>query len=248
MRKAKNEFKVSSHDLQGAAISTTKDESVGFDFDGMSATDKGLLAEQMIIGELLKCGYSVCTPLSWSSRFDLLIESSGSFFKVQCKSGRVEDKSTLVFSVATTDSENTKKGYRFDVDFFAVYSPELDNVYLVPIDEVMEDQTEMTLRLEKAKNNQQEGVKYADNYLVKPIFAPQKSYESYINFRTYQYSPHHRGKMALLVEPIFVGDEIILDPGTEGVVIQSDKTTATLMLDEDQYITVPLKAVYFSAT
>lgn len=52
--------------------------------------------------------------------------------------------------------------YTNDVDYFAVYSPDLRKIYLVPIAHV--GNTESCLRLVPAKNNQEKHVKYAADY------------------------------------------------------------------------------------
>ena len=56
----------------------------------------------------------------------------------------------------------TRRHYRGDVEYFAVYSPDMDKVYLIPIDHV--GTTQATLRLVPAKNNNQHGIRMAQDY------------------------------------------------------------------------------------
>jgi len=56
----------------------------------------------------------------------------------------------------------TRRHYRGDVEYFAVYSPDLDKVYLIPIDHVGTNQA--SLRLVPAKNNQQHGIRMTQDY------------------------------------------------------------------------------------
>ena len=52
--------------------------------------------------------------------------------------------------------------YANDVDYFAVHSPDLRKIYLIPIAHV--GNTENTLRLVPTKNNQESHVKWAVDY------------------------------------------------------------------------------------
>lgn len=56
----------------------------------------------------------------------------------------------------------TRRHYRGDVEYFAVYSPDLDKAYLIPVDHVGTSQA--TLRLAPAKNNNQHGIRMAQDY------------------------------------------------------------------------------------
>jgi len=56
----------------------------------------------------------------------------------------------------------TRRHYRGEVEYFAVYSPDLDKVYLVPIEHIAT--TQATLRLVPAKNNNQYGIRMAQDY------------------------------------------------------------------------------------
>jgi len=59
-------------------------------------------------------------------------------------------------------SESKRMGYGNDVDYFAVYSPDTQKVYLLPITHVKN--TENCLRLIPTGNNQEKNVRYAAEY------------------------------------------------------------------------------------
>jgi hypothetical protein len=55
-----------------------------------------------------------------------------------------------------------RKDYRGQADFFGVYSPDLDQVFLVPVEDV--PITGATLRIDPPKNGQKKGIRMADLY------------------------------------------------------------------------------------
>ena len=59
-----------------------------------------------------------------------------------------------------------RKDYREDVDLFGVYCLELDEVYVVPVEDTA---TRIChLRLAPARNGQRRGIRFAADYLVRP--------------------------------------------------------------------------------
>jgi hypothetical protein len=132
-------------------------------------TDKtGDISEAAIIVRLLRAGYSVLIPYGKNHRYDLLIEDGeGKYWRVQCKTGWLDEKKTVVnFATASSYNHTAKqKGwrhYRGQADYFAVYCEELDKAYLIPVDAV--GLTLAKLRLVSAKNNQMKNVRWARDY------------------------------------------------------------------------------------
>lgn len=58
----------------------------------------------------------------------------------------------------------TRRHYRGEVEYFAVYSPELDKVYLIPIDHVGINPAK--LRLAPTANKQEKNIRWAEDYEV----------------------------------------------------------------------------------
>jgi PD-(D/E)XK endonuclease len=103
----------------------------------------GERSQAIIIYRLLEAGYNILTPYGDNTRYDLVIEDAdGQFWRVQCKTAWLEPDGNTIR--------------------FAVYSPDTDKVYLVPINHV--GKTEMKLRLVAPKNSNQWGVKMAPDY------------------------------------------------------------------------------------
>ena len=127
----------------------------------------GDISESAIIARFLQLGYIVLTVYGGNQRYDLVIEDAdGQFWRVQCKTARIEDNGTVVaFDTANHNYALKNKQwrhYRGQCDYFAVYCEELDKVYLVPVDQV--GVTRANLRLVPAKNNQQKYIRRAQDY------------------------------------------------------------------------------------
>lgn len=132
-------------------------------------TDKtGGISEAAIIVRLLRAGYIVLTPYGKNHRYDLLIEDDmGKFWRVQCKTGWLDEKKTVINFATASNYNHTarQKGwrhYRGQADYFAVYCEELDKVYLIPVETV--GFTLAKLRLVPTKNNQGKNVRWACDY------------------------------------------------------------------------------------
>ena len=119
----------------------------------------------------LQCGYVVLMPYGGNQRYDLVIEDAdGKFWRVQCKTAWLkEDGAFITFNAASNHyhykggrTTNARRSYRGQVEYFAVYSPDTDKVYLIPVDHV--GATQGVLRLQPTANNQKKGVKWAKDY------------------------------------------------------------------------------------
>ncbi len=131
----------------------------------------GAESEAVIAAALIQVGYTVLTPNGYMHRYDLVIEDAeGKFWKIQCKTAWLsKDKATLQFNGYSLlmkgqkgRAESKRMGYENDVDYFAVYSPDTQKVYLLPITHV--NNTTNFLRLIPTVNNQEKHVRYAADY------------------------------------------------------------------------------------
>jgi PD-(D/E)XK endonuclease len=100
----------------------------------------------------------------------IIEDADSQFWRVQCKTGWLEeDGSVITFNTSSNHyhykggrTTNARRSYRGQVEYFAVYSPDLDKVYLIPVDHV--GATQGMLRLQPTANNQRKGVKWAKDY------------------------------------------------------------------------------------
>ena len=134
----------------------------------------GEQTEAILIAKLLEASYIVLTPFGDSARYDIVIEDDdGKFWKIQCKTGWLDQDSTVIrFNSASTYAHTRKgqkagfgrRGYAGEVDYFAVYCPETKRSYLVPVDHVNE--THPLLRLVPPANRQKKGVRMEEEYEI----------------------------------------------------------------------------------
>ena len=135
---------------------------------GRSDTNKkGQISEAAIAARLLQAGYVVLAPYGGTQRYDLVVEDAdGKFWRIQCKSAWIDEGGTVLkFDTANHNVTGMKRDwrhYRGQCDYFAVYSAELNKVYLVPVDDV--GTTRAHLRLEPSKNGQEKHVRWARDY------------------------------------------------------------------------------------
>ncbi len=128
---------------------------------------KGEISEAAIITRFLQLGYVVLTPYGGNQRYDLVIEDADcNFWRIQCKSAWIdEDGTVLKFDTANhnvTGRNRQLRHYQGQCEYFALYSAELNKVYLIPVDEV--GATRAHLRLTPPKNKNQYGCRMASDY------------------------------------------------------------------------------------
>jgi len=131
----------------------------------------GERSQAIIIFRLLEAGYDVLTPYGDNTRYDLVIEDAdGRFWRVQCKTGWLENEGDLIeFATASTyyhtragRTDHGRRDYQGQIEYFAVYCPDTEKVYFVPVDHV--GTTDAKLRLAPTKNKQEKNVRWAKDY------------------------------------------------------------------------------------
>lgn len=125
----------------------------------------GDITEAMVLAAFVAAGIPVSVPFGENQRYDLIADVHGTLLRVQCKTGRVaQSEAVLIFNATSHDGHRARQSYRGQADLFAVYSPHTRQVYVLGVDEVGE--TNVWLRLIPAKNNQEIGVRYADEHTL----------------------------------------------------------------------------------
>lgn len=125
----------------------------------------GARAEAAVTSALVRAGRSVFLPTFGAhSRIDLVYENGNGLVRVQCKTSKLGD-GVLIFRTCS-NTANRPVEYRGEIDAFGVYSPELDDVCLVPVD--VAPIRRCYLRLQPVRNGQQKGVLWAADYHLGP--------------------------------------------------------------------------------
>jgi hypothetical protein len=123
---------------------------------------KGTRSEAAIMNALIAAGYNVLIPFG-VARYDLVIETAEGFKRVQCKTAHPKSGGAMTFSVCSSSPERARRPYSGEIDFFGVYLPEFDRVYLIPIAEVDGQRKDATFRLRDAAEDPG-GAHYAAPY------------------------------------------------------------------------------------
>ncbi len=123
----------------------------------------------MVLARLVQNFPNVLTPFGENTRYDLVIDDGEGFVKVQCKTGRLRNGTIIFNTCSSTYHHPANRGmrtyqhdYRGQVDFFGVYCPETDGVYLVPAEEL--GLRACALRVVPTKNNQAKKVRWASEF------------------------------------------------------------------------------------
>jgi PD-(D/E)XK endonuclease len=126
---------------------------------------KGDRTEAVVLSVLAKAGYTILVPFG-VARYDLAVDDgTGEGIKtIQCKTGRIRQGCVAWNACSQNRDTKERRDYRGQVDYFGVWSPDNDKVYLVPVGDVAV--SEGRLRLDAAKNNQKFGVRLAADYEV----------------------------------------------------------------------------------
>jgi hypothetical protein len=102
-------------------------------------------------------GYAVSVPFGENVRYDLLIDDGERIARVQCKTGRLRGGAVRFATCSCyghhANPQAARRDYRGEIDCFAVYRPETEAVYLVPIED-LPVRVQAALRVDRPRNNQ----------------------------------------------------------------------------------------------
>jgi len=123
----------------------------------------GERSEAQIIAMFLRQGKVVLQPFGDNQRYDLVLDENGIFKRVQVKTGKLKNGVILFYtSSSIVRSKMKKRSYVGEVEFFAVYCPQNDKCYLIPIEATKT--SVCSLRLNAPKNKQIKGILWAKDY------------------------------------------------------------------------------------
>jgi hypothetical protein len=103
------------------------------------------------------------SPFGGGHPYDLAVDVSGVFIRVQCKMGR-DRGGCILFNVRSTDHGKGAVPYAGRADVFGIYFPPTDRVYLAPISAVANH--EGRLRLVPTRNNQTQRIRLAAEFEI----------------------------------------------------------------------------------
>jgi hypothetical protein len=129
----------------------------------LESHEKGDATEAAVVAELKRRAIPVARPFGDNQRYDAVAETSGGdLLKIQIKTGWLADGKVHFHgkSQHTNSTGNVYERYDGDVDYFVVYSDDLDELYL--IDE-SEFETKMALRVDPPKQSDS-SINWAEDY------------------------------------------------------------------------------------
>ena len=128
----------------------------------MSTILQGNAAEAAVLQAFAAAGFHVLVPFGGGLPFDLgVVRPNGEILRIQVKAGRVR-RGCVEFNSASTDHGRGQQHYRGRADLIAVYEPNLDEVFVLPVDDCPTSRG--FLRLQPTRNNQHRGVRRASDY------------------------------------------------------------------------------------
>jgi hypothetical protein len=132
----------------------------------LTPSQKGAVAEAAITAAAIQLGLVVLRPRCEGGRYDLMFDLDPALLRVQCKLAR---RAPGVVCVHLNTNRCTPSGYvstsytATEIDAVAAYSPHLNRCFLLPIDQVA-GRRAIHLRVDPTKNNQAEGIRWAEDY------------------------------------------------------------------------------------
>lgn len=117
----------------------------------------GDVSQIVIMAALIRAGAIVLTPYGDNRRYDMAIERDGKILRVQCKTAwKTKGRYSGCIAFACCSSYRHRgrgtKNYRGSADLFAVFSPDLNKIFIIPV--AIAPKTSMSLRYEATVTGQ----------------------------------------------------------------------------------------------
>ena len=133
----------------------------------MLSTDrKGAIAESAIVLAAIKSGIDVYRPLVEGARADLVFGLGERLIRVQCKWAPRQRDSVVIRCYSSRRTAQGLRRWKYaanEVDVIAAYCAELNRVFVVP-SETFDGRSQVNLRVAPTRNNQSQGVNWADDF------------------------------------------------------------------------------------
>jgi hypothetical protein len=125
---------------------------------------KGNSSEAVVLTAYVQAGFIVSLPFGGGAAYDLIVDTGARLFRVQVKTGKLEDGCVVYNSRRHRGSKyDAFSRYREDeIDFFAISCPKNKQLYVVPA--VRPLTVEGRLRLIETRNFQEKKIKWAQDF------------------------------------------------------------------------------------
>ena len=128
------------------------------------------IGEAKALCKFVELGIPVYLPFGDNERSDLIAEFNGKLNRIQVKTSIKAEDGKMIFDL-TSSTIHRSNGVRHkyskeEIDYFVCYNIARDKLFLVP---TTEPRSTITIRYEKPKNNQTNGIHYEEEYLIENI-------------------------------------------------------------------------------
>ena len=132
----------------------------------MNPNQIGDTAELAIASDLARQGYKIAFPFGdWGCDI-IATKNEKDFIRIQVKNAKIRDGAVQVRTHIQDRQTGKRKTYtKAQCDYIAAYSPEMDTCYYISMEKI-NTSTGMSLRLTETKNNQSEGIHWAEDYTI----------------------------------------------------------------------------------
>jgi hypothetical protein len=139
----------------------------------LTTDQKGAIAEAAVAHAAIALGVGVARPLA-PERYDLIFDLGARLVRVQCKWAVLRG---AVVAIRCCSSRRAREGIRkrayspVEVDAYAAFCDDTGDCYFLPLARFAH-QREITLRLDKTRNNQQQRIRWARDFRFEATLGP----------------------------------------------------------------------------
>jgi hypothetical protein len=129
---------------------------------------KGDIAVTHVIAKFTELGWTIGVLITEHAKYDLLAEKEGKMARVQVRSAKLNSNGSIEIHLRNTYADKhgcyARKRSTGDYDILAAYCPETETVYFLPDETLGSATSSFSLRIEKTKNGQAKGVRFAEDF------------------------------------------------------------------------------------
>lgn len=126
--------------------------------------DRGNISESIVLSAYLRAGFTVSIPFGAGAPYDLIVDAGTGLYRIQVKTGWLR-KGCILYKTQRRVREAhpyaTRRYMESEVDYFAIYYPLTDSIYVVPFKMWSGSGC---LRLDSVRNGQQKLIRWASDF------------------------------------------------------------------------------------
>lgn len=140
----------------------------------------GNIGQAKVLCKFVQLGIPVYLPFGDNERTDLIAYFNGKLNRIQVKTSIKAEDGKMIFDLTSSTvhrSNGVKHKYtNVEIDYFACYNITRDKIFLIPVNEYL--RSSITIRYEKPKNGQTNGINFQENFLIDNILCVETLHET----------------------------------------------------------------------